>query len=79
MFVSLLSAGLPGVGMCRPSVRMWVIWELANTAVVSTGPGLGFKNRTQTDIIVRLHLTYRGLWMRLPQTLAQRFTFHPTQ
>lgn len=83
IFVSLLCTELPGIGMCRPSVRMWVIWELANTAVVSTGLRLWFKNHIQTDIIVRFHLTYGGPRMRHTHshtiTNTQRFTFHPTQ
>lgn len=37
IFVSLLCAENPGTGMCRSGVRMWVIWELANTVEVSTG------------------------------------------
>lgn len=87
IFVSLLCAEDPGIGMCRSSVRMWVIWELANTAAVSTGPRLWFKNHIQTDIIIQLHLTHWGLWIyhththshSCTQTVTHRSTFHPTQ
>lgn len=70
IFVILLCAEHPGIGMCRPGVRMWVIWELANTVVVSTGPGLWFKNHIQTDIIVQLHLTHQGPRTCLSHTLT---------
>lgn len=70
IFVSLLCAEHPGIGMCRPGVRMWVIWELANTVVVSTGLGLWFKNHIQTDIIVQLHLTHQGPRTCLSHTLT---------
>ena len=81
VFVSLPCAEDPGIGMCGSSVRMWVIWELANTAVVSTGPRLWFKNRIQTDIIIQLHLAHwgPGICNTQTQTLTHRSTFHPTQ
>lgn len=60
IFVSLLCAEVPGIGMCRCSVRMWVIWELANTVSVSKGLRLRFKNHIQTDIIIWLHLALWG-------------------
>lgn len=40
IFVSVLCAENPGTGMCRSGVRMWVIWELANTVEVSAGTRL---------------------------------------
>lgn len=72
VFVSFLCAEDSGIGMCRSSVRMWVIWELANTVAVSPGPRLWFKNHIQTDIIIQLHLTHWALWMCHTHTLAHK-------
>lgn len=46
-----------GLVMRRPSVKMWVIWELANTVVVSTGPWASDSRTTYKQT-----LSYSFIW-----------------
>lgn len=82
IFVSLLFAELPGIGMCRPTVR--------DVGYLGTGKHRGGLHRPGTLIQEpNANTHYRkassDMWRDTShtrietQTLTQRFTFHPTQ
>lgn len=84
IFVSLLFAELPGIGMCRTTVR--------DVGYLGTGKHCGGLHRPGTQIQepnANTHYRKASSDMRRAtdtshtcvktQTLTQRFTFHPTQ
>lgn len=68
-----------GLVMRRPSVKMWVIWELANTVVVSTGPCASDSRTTYKQ-----RLSYSFIWHMEVRDASHKHShkdslFQPTQ